>query len=195
MRSRPASLPWSGAIATPQPAGDAHLLAIHPKGRRHLGDDALGQGGHLGEADRIDLDDGEFVRAETADDVVRPDRRAQPVGHAFDDGVAGFVTEGVVDILDPIEVDRMDRQQAVALVETGKRAAQPLGEMAAVGEAGQRVVIGEKLDMRIGLLLLAPAHEERQPGNAESEAGEEAELIVASRKVRWKAARFSVWSI
>ena len=69
----------------------------------------------------------------------------------------------------------MDRQEAVALVETGERAAQPLGEMAAVGEPGQRIVIGEVLDMRIGLLLLAPAHEQRQAGNAESEAGEEAE--------------------
>ena len=67
----------------------------------------------------------------------------------------------------------MDGEQAMALVETVERPGQPLGELAAIGEPGQRVIVGEKLDVGIGLLLFASADEKGERRDAEGKAGQD----------------------
>jgi hypothetical protein len=49
--------------------------------------------------------DGELVAAEPRRQVVRSDVGAQPVGDGGEDAVTGGVTEGVVDVLEVVEID------------------------------------------------------------------------------------------
>ena len=85
--------------------------------------------------------DGELVAAEAGDEAARPDRRPQPGADLDQQQVAVLVAEGVVDVLEPVEVEDHDRGAAGAavgdLVERGRQLALQRG---AVGQAGQRVV-------------------------------------------------------
>src|SRR6185503_1328242 len=68
-------------------------------------------------------------------------------------GVAGAVAERIVDLLEAVQVDHHYRDARIAALREKHRLAQAVVEQAAVGQAGQRVVIGE--EARLLLLALA----------------------------------------
>ena len=64
----------------------------------------------------ITLDHGELVTAETGHGVGRPNRRLQPFGNLLQKRVADRMSQCVIDVLEPVEVDGENREAfAVAL--------------------------------------------------------------------------------
>ena len=84
-------------------------------------------------------DDEELVGAEPDGGVLDPGAPAQPVGDLAEQQVAGLVAEGLVDGLEPVDVQvhQADLQPAAAGQRDG--VPQPVGERAAVGQPGERV--------------------------------------------------------
>ena len=55
---------------------------------------------------------GELVAAEPGDGVLGPHRAGQPVGGDLEQPVAGVVAQGVVDLLEPVQVEQAERDGA-----------------------------------------------------------------------------------
>jgi hypothetical protein len=93
----------------------------------------------------------ELVATEARDGVAVPDARGEALADDLQHLVADVVPQAVVDQLEVVEID--ERHAARASVPMGDAQAllEPVAQQVAVGEAGQRVVIGLMLE----LLLVA----------------------------------------
>ena len=99
----------------------------------------LGQRMGLGLGRDVALQHGEFVAAEPRHQIVLADRLAQPGADGAQQHVAGRVSQGVVDVLEVVQVE----QQHGGRADRPGRLAQPvqlLDEQHAVGQAGELVV-------------------------------------------------------
>ena len=94
---------------------------------------------HVGAADH----DGEFVAAQAGDQARPVDQRAQPLGDRAQQLIAAGVAERVVDLLELVEVQHQQRDLALRRFRLGEPRSQVLVQRVAVGEAGQRVVLGQ----------------------------------------------------
>ena len=65
------------------------------------------------------------------------------------------MAERVVDLFEAIDVDKMHGDLAADRRRQGERGVESFNQAGAVGEAGEHVMMGEKLDAPIGLLLFA----------------------------------------
>ncbi len=131
---------------------DMDLVAHQAEGLAELAEQALAE--FLGGAEALDVedDDGEFVAAQSRDGVDLADRVFEARGSLADQLVAAGMAERVVDRLEAIEVDIEQADLAVVARDGKQRAAQPILEQSAVGQAGQRVVEGEELCLALALL-------------------------------------------
>ncbi len=129
--------PIGGADARP----DTDRTPVDAVGRRQGGEDMVGERGAQQRRARRH-EDGEFVAALTRDDRVVSAGAAQAVGELAKHAVADRVAVPVVDRLEPVEVEQRDREPAGA-VGPGDLLVEPEVEFAAVGEAGERVGVGE----------------------------------------------------
>ena len=75
-----------------------------------------------------------------AADVHRPDLVAEPLRDLREHGVAGEVTDPVVDRLEVVEIEDQEREPPVVALGAQRLPAQGLVEVALVEEAGQGVV-------------------------------------------------------
>lgn len=139
--------------------------------------------------------DDEFVAAEPAQHVFRPDLLAQALRQLDQELVAGGVAERVVDVLEMIDVEEGQRDMAAG--RTGvDRSGDQMPQLRAIGQAGEDVVIGEPRDLRARLLALdregaevdaglddAPVPVARRPGLAEieSEGGDDPAVLGLDR--------------
>ena len=87
--------------------------------------------------------DEELVAAEPGDDVGRPHRASQPVGHDAQELVARRVAVAVVHELEVVEVDEEHGDGEVAAMRACDRLLEVLLEEEPVRQVGQRVVIGQ----------------------------------------------------
>lgn len=71
----------------------------------------------------------------------------QAPGGLDEEFVARLVADGVVDLLEAVEVDEEDGRAAVGGAAASQREADPLGEQGAVGQVGERVVFGVVLQL------------------------------------------------
>ena len=94
-----------------------------------------------------DDEGGELVAAEPGGGVPGADRVLEPAGGLDEQLVAGLVADGVVDRLEAVEVDEEHGGAAVAGAAAGERLADALGEQRAVGQVGERVVLGVVLQL------------------------------------------------
>ena len=78
----------------------------------------------------------------------------EPLRHQLQDFVAGHVAEGVVDVLEAVEVDEQHGEHATVAAGERQRVIEPLEERGAVVEARQRVVMREPVVALLGQLLL-----------------------------------------
>ena len=85
----------------------------------------------------------------------------QPLGHAFQKPVAGGMPERVVDGLEAIEVEREDRQRRDGFL--AERLVEAFAEHRAVGQVGQRVVMGKMGHALFDKLALGDVVERRYP--------------------------------
>ena len=128
-------------------------MAVDVVGLAHQSDDALRQRGRIGGiGDRV-LHDDEFIAAHPRDGVGLADQPAQPLGDDFQELVAGGVTERVVDGLELIEVEMVNRHH-FSVRDPVQRAFEPVVQQHAIGQTGQRVVMRHIFDLDLGLPLL-----------------------------------------
>ena len=135
-----------------------HRVAVGVHGHAHAGPDPdaarlereglveaaeqpVGQCGRVVVARHAREEDGELVPAEPADGVVGTDRRAEPLRHLPQQLVARRVPQGVVDLLEPVEVAEEDGHVLLGS-RRGESCLQSLEEQHPVGQSGQRVVRG-----------------------------------------------------
>ena len=100
-------------------------------------------------------DDGEFVAAEPRQHLILVEDAGRAARDRLQQRVAGGMAEKVVDLLEAVEVDAEQRQ--LAAVRGGHRdlAVELAVEAAAIGQAGQRIVLGEVAQIGFGLLARA----------------------------------------
>ena len=101
------------------------------------------------------LHDDELVAAETGGELGVRQERGDARGGRLEQLVAGGVAVQVVDLLEAVEVDDHDRQLAVARLHGGDAVLEVVLERGAVGQAGQRVEMGEIEDALLGGAALA----------------------------------------
>ncbi|MNQ87027.1 hypothetical protein D3C85_1022370 [compost metagenome] len=92
-------------------------------------------------------DDHEFVAADPGDGVGAVQNALEPRGGRDQHAVAGRMTIAVVDGLEAIEIDKHQRHPRGAGARLLQRFGQALFEHQAIGQAGQRVVMGQVLEV------------------------------------------------
>jgi len=142
-------------------AGDENFLALESKRRGQLPQHAVGHGaGFLGSG-RPFHQDGEFVAAEPGQGVGLAQQLLQPVGDHHEQPVAGHMPEGLVDELEPVDVQVQDGVQGLGIVlEVLYRLIQPVEEQGPVEQAGQGVVEGVVQDMLFQLFFPGDVREQ-----------------------------------
>ena len=127
------------------------------------------------------LDHDELVAAQSSGNIIDAGNRAQPLGDRLEQEITGVVPEGVIDLLEVVEVDEVHGEAPAPQAEDGKRILQRLDQLGAIGEAGQRVVMGEEADAPIHLLLFLGSAKPSDRGNADRGTDEEHRARVAKR--------------
>ena len=118
-------------------------------GAAQLLGDGLGRlGRHVVEQHR------ELVTAQSRERIGVPQPRAQRVRNVDDQRVAGLVSQCVVDVLEPIQVEGHQRPGDAVAPGSRRMTLQLLGESPTVPQAGERVVVGEVHEVRLALLAL-----------------------------------------
>ena len=119
-------------------------------------DDAFGDASDRRRVVQAGRDDGEFVAAEPRQHLTVVEDDAGATGDRLQQRVAGGVPEKIVDLLEAVEVEAEQRQAAAGRRGHRYLPVEPAVEAAAVGQAGQRIVLGEVV--QIGFRLFAGAH-------------------------------------
>lgn len=96
----------------------------------------------------------QFMFGMPADRVALTNRFAQPFRHMRQQQVAHGMSQGIIDDLKAIQVDKQRGKVLVVALRVGEGIRQAVFEQHAVGETGETVVIGELMD---GPLRLLPA--------------------------------------
>ncbi len=89
------------------------------------------------------LDDGELVAAEPRQHVIGAHGGFQPLRHLAQQRIAGAVAEGIVDVLEAVEVEHQDRERQAADAELAVHLVEPGQKEGAVRQPGQDVGLGE----------------------------------------------------
>ena len=87
--------------------------------------------------------DGEFVAREPADDGLVRELFGQSFGHGLERGVTGEMTEGIVDVLEIIDVDVEQAEFLGGALGPRDRLLQQVLELHSIGNPGQRVDAGQ----------------------------------------------------
>ena len=120
---------------------------------------ALHQLGHDHHVVRVVADrnqQGELVTTEPGDRDPLGHAALEPSGNLLEQQVTAGVPKGVVDVLEPVEVEQQDGVRLVVPA-IGQRVVDPLAEKRAVGEPGERVVVGVEGEL-VQQVLAAHGH-------------------------------------
>jgi hypothetical protein len=169
----------------PDAGRDLEVLSEDREGDRERGDEARRDGHGGTQLGLVEQQHRELVAAEASGHVPGPHARLDALGDGGEQPVAGRMAHGVVDVLEVVEVEEQhDRHPARRRVLDGS--VDLLGEQAAVGEPGQRVVVGlepelllESRELRERLLELAVLERD---GGLVGERLEQPQVIVRERR-------------
>ena len=150
------------AEGDPGACADRDLDATHDERGGEAVEQAFGEIAGLGLAHDVFHQQSELVTTHASRGVCRPDLAANALRHEDQQLVAPGVAEGVVDPLEPVEVDVDDRQGRRPPHRSRQSVGDPVVEEAPIGEAGERV------PHRL-LLVELPSHDARCAGG-ENEA-------------------------
>ena len=104
--------------------------------------------------------DHEFVTAKTCHGVGLAQAAEQPGGHLGQKLVAHVVAQGVVQVLEVVQVDEQQGTELQRACAGSHRALQPIEQHAPVGQARERVVKRQALDLSLGAFALGDVHGE-----------------------------------
>jgi hypothetical protein len=140
-------------------------------------DDPVGELRGIFVARHVRLQDGKLVAAEPGDRIGFPYERAQPAGDLDQELVAHLMAESVVDVLEGVQINKVEREGPVAAPGAGDLAAQPIGQQRAVRKRGQRVMMRHIEEVIFGALAVGNVERGRQ--HADHDVG-----TVAQRRFR-----------
>ena len=89
----------------------------------------------------------ELVAAEPADLALARRSRGEPLGDLLEQRVADRMAERVVDVLEAVEIDQEQGAAAGRAALVLQRLVERAPHQHAVGQAGQRIVFGEAVDL------------------------------------------------
>ena len=110
------------------------FLAQERERLRQCVEESLGELAHVGFARDVLGEHDEFVAAEPRRGVGRANRVRDPLRHDLQHLVAGEMTEGIVDVLEPVEVDEQDGERLAVPSRHGQRVFEALEEGRAIVE-------------------------------------------------------------
>ncbi len=128
-------------------------MALQQERFGHDVEQAPGELAGLIEAVETALQDDELVAAEPRQHVAAAETAREPAGGGLQQRIAGLVTEGIVDQLEPIEVEAEQRQGA-AVLELQQGLTQAVTQQAAVRQTRQGIVRRQMVDAGLGPDLL-----------------------------------------
>ena len=99
------------------------------------------------------LHDRELVAADAGDRIHFPNAGAQSGCHLLQHEIAGGMAQGIVDVLEAVQVQEQQRRHVAPAADAGDRLIEPLEEQDTVGQPRQGVVHGEILGPAPGLDL------------------------------------------
>ncbi len=138
-----------GTARNADAGADVHVVAVdgirRGDGRGDLGGE--NSGGRI--ACSVGLQDRELVAAEAGHHVGRPDGPAQAPGHLAQQRVADRMAEGVVHVLEIVEIETEHREWVCAAPARRESQVEAVEEGPPVGEAGERVLLRQ-----LGYLLV-----------------------------------------
>ena len=143
-----------GVLGDADAGGNAEVVAVDVEGLNEGGDDFGGNGLDVGGAVDFREADDKFVTAHAADDVAFAEAGAKAEGGSLEEAIAGVVAEGVVDVLEAVEVEHEDGDAALVAGGESDGLGDAVLEEGAIGEAGEAVVEGEVVDAGFGLLAV-----------------------------------------
>ena len=103
-----------------------------------------------------------FIAAQAGHRVFLADAAFQAGGDHLQHGIAEGVAERIVDVLEVVEVEKQQRTAQVVALEQGNLLAQAVHQQGAIGQVGQGVVVGQVLDLCLGLLEVADVAGDQQ---------------------------------
>ena len=112
--------------------------------------------------------DDELVTTQAAHGVAGPQHPFEPLRHRLQEPVPGLVAEGVVDVLEVVQVDEQRGHRQVPPPGPGQHLVGPVEDQRAVGEPGEGVVDGGVGQALLGVL---PAGDVAQVGHEAVDVG------------------------
>ena len=125
--------------------GDEGFLTVQRDGGARRFDDLAGDDGGILRLVDFLQDHGEFVASKAGHGVFLAYALLQSCRHFTQQNVAGVVAQRVVDGLEPIEIQEHDRHQMVVPFRPGQGLVETIEEQVAIGQMGQRVIVGQDL--------------------------------------------------
>ena len=139
-------------------AGDVQLVLVQVEGAAELVEQLARERpdhGAVVRRGREILDkEGKFVAREASEHGVAGQFLVHALGEDLERPVARRVPEGVVDLLEMVEVEVDERELAARAARAGDRLLQRMLELQPVRDLGERVVAGEVADSPLGALAL-----------------------------------------
>ena len=148
-----------GAEGEPDARRQGDLALVHDERLVEHAEQPVGQRAQAVEVLDVLGDDEELVGTQPDGGVLDAGAPAQPVGDLAEQHVAGLVAQRLVDRLEPVDVQvhEPDLQPAAAGERDG--VPQPVGEGAAVGQAGERVDEGPADQVVLGPAAVGDVHQ------------------------------------
>ena len=95
---------------------------------------------------RLRAENGELVATHAGEDLLRTQAFTADPGQPFENEIAAQVTNGVVDLLEVIDVEDHDRQRSLVPLGPGELSRQLFAELAPVGDLGQSILHHQLVD-------------------------------------------------
>jgi len=121
------------------------IAAVDNEGRPQQFKNPPRRGGGFERAVQIGCENQELVAAEPTDDVALAHAVIDTGGDLGDEGVAGRMSAGIVDLLEPIEVQHQHRDHGPVSLGAGKFVLGVLDEQVPVRQTSQLVEIRQRL--------------------------------------------------
>ena len=132
----------------PDAGPDMDRARVEPDRLGQRRDHRFARGDHIGHRTRRRQQHGKFVAAQPRHHTLVADHPGQTVGGFHQNPVAGVVPAGIIDQLEPVEIEKhhgkTDRIGARRFLPLDHRRIQPRVERGTIGNPGQRIVIGQK---------------------------------------------------
>ena len=133
--------PSSGETCDADRHPDHGPHALDRIGVAEVFDDLLRQLGQLLAPETAGDDHLEFIAAQPTDAPGLVNRALEPLRHLHQQGIAGRVPHGIVDLLEAIEIEQEDGAGALFDARRIEDLFQRLRHLEAIGETGQRIVM------------------------------------------------------